>query len=68
MCNLDANCKGYVEEPRKKNQEFICQIGTTSPCPNGCDSLLDVGNVGESYIKATCGLGYGRCFIKHSRS
>ena len=57
-CDLDKNCKGYVDRG-----DGYCQIATTSNCPQSCEKH-DAGNIGPIDPYATCGSGYLGCFIK----
>ena len=57
-CDLDKNCKGYVDKG-----DGNCQIATTSNCPQSCEKH-DAGNIGPIDPYATCGSGYLGCFIK----
>ena len=60
FCSQDSNCKGFVGVGNDK-----CQLATTSQCdhaPGG--TKHDIGTEGD--LMASCGGGYGGCYVKKS--
>ena len=60
LCDVDTDCKGYVEHTVGKT----CQYATTnSTCQTGCD-LHYQGNFGPLNADGKCGGTFGGCHIK----
>ena len=66
LCLHDTGCKGYVQLDGD-NLGNICQLATTSKCPDNCRGPTDISHIQSLEANGTCGKEgqwNGGCLIK----